>query len=154
MTAGKSDDEARLAFAAQPRRGSFDGIDLDLLDPADEDERALLIRAEHPELADAIKRGDEEIELDGQAVNPRLHLTIHEILAKQLWENDPPEVWRTARRLLDAGYERHEILHMLGSALAPTLWALLHERGPTGTEGYVRALELLPASWEEQRTGG
>jgi hypothetical protein len=49
------------------------------------------------------------------------------VLAKQLWENDPPEVWRTARRLLDAGYERHEILHMLGSALMPGLWALLHE---------------------------
>jgi hypothetical protein len=153
MTGAKSDDEARLAFAAPPARGSFEGIELALLDPADEDERALLIRAEHPALAEAIERGDEQIELDGQAMDPRLHLAIHEIVAKQLWDNDPPEVWRTARRLLDAGYERHEILHMLGSALAPTLWTLLHESAPAGTEGYVRALELLPASWEEQRRG-
>ena len=154
MSAGKRDDEARLAFAATAAHGSFDDIDLGLLDPADEDQRALLIRAEHPELAEAIKRGDEEIEIDGQAINPRLHLTIHEVLAKQLWENDPPEVWQTARRLLDAGYERHEILHMLGSALVPRLWELLHEGAPADSGGYVRALQLLPASWEQQRTSG
>jgi hypothetical protein len=154
MTTEKRDDETRRAFAIPPAHGTFDDMDLALLDPADENERALLIRAEHPELAEAIERGDEEIEIDGQAMNPRLHLLIHEILAKQLWENDPPEVWQTALRLLDAGYERHEILHMLGSALASELWELLHEGTPADPEGYVRALELLPASWEQQRNGG
>jgi hypothetical protein len=93
-------------------------MELAFLDPANEGERIVLIRAEHPELAEAIDRGEEEIEIDGQVMNPRLHLTIHEIVATQLWDNDPPEVWQTARRLLDAGYERHEIPHMLGSALA------------------------------------
>jgi hypothetical protein len=154
MNAGKRDDEARLAFAAPAAHGAFDDIDLALLDPADEDQRALLIRAEHPDLTEAIERGDEEIEIDGQAINPRLHLTIHEVLAKQLWENDPPEVWQTARRLLDAGYERHEILHMIGSALVPRLWELLHESAPADSEGYLRALQLLPATWEQQRKSG
>lgn len=100
-----------------------------------------MIRAEHPELASAIERGDEEIEVDGQSMNPRLHLTIHEIVAKQLWEDDPPEVWKTAQRLLDAGYERHEILHMLGSALTTRIWAVLHASEPVASEGYVRALQ-------------
>ena len=78
------DDQARRAFAVRAARATFDGLELTSLDPDDEDERALLIRAEHPELAAAIKRGDEEIEVDGQSMNPRLHLTIHEIIAKQL----------------------------------------------------------------------
>jgi hypothetical protein len=46
-------------------------------------------------------------------MNPRRHLTMHEVVATQLWEDSPPEAWGTARRLLKAGYERHEILHML-----------------------------------------
>jgi Domain of unknown function (DUF1841) len=143
--------EVRRVFAVPKASGDFDGIELGFLDPADEDERALLIRAEHPELALAIERGDEEIEIDGQAMNPHLHLTIHEIVATQLWQDDPPEVWQTGRRLLDAGYERHEILHMLGSAVATTLWAVLEESRPYASEAYVRALHLLPASWEQQR---
>ena len=141
--------EARRAFAVVRASGEFDGVPLGFLDPADEDERALLIRAEHPELALAIERGDEEIEVDGRAINPRLHLAIHEIVANQLWEDDPPEAWQTARRLLDAGYGRHEILHMLGSAVATTLWLTLEERGSGGSEAYVDALERLPASREQ-----
>jgi hypothetical protein len=42
-------------------------------------------------------------------VNPVLHIAMHEIVANQLWANDPPEMWETAVRLLDAGYERHEV---------------------------------------------
>jgi hypothetical protein len=129
-------------------------MELAFLDPANEDERTVLIRAEHPELAEAIDRGEEQIEIDGQVMNPRLHLTIHEIVATQLWDNDPPEVWQTARRLLDAGYERHEILHMLGSALATRVWAVLQERSGDDLQSYVRALRGLPASWEEQRRRG
>jgi hypothetical protein len=72
-------------------------------------------------------------------------------VAKQLWEDDPPEVWQTACQLLDAGYERHEILHMLGSALATRIWAALDESEPLASEDYVRALRLLPSSWEQQR---
>jgi hypothetical protein len=147
--------EARRAFAVPTASGDFDGIELGFLDPGDDDERALLIRAEHPDMALALERGDEEIEIEGQSMSPRLHLAIHEIVAKQLWQDDPPEVWQTACRLLDAGYERHEILHMLGSAMAATIWTVLEESSPRGSEAYVRALHLLPASWEHQRrTGG
>src|SRR5258708_21953566 len=122
MSRKGGDDEARRAFAVPALHGTFDGLELASLDPADEDDRALLIRAEHPELASAIERGDGEIEVDGQSLDPRLHLAIHEIVAAQLWEDNPVEVWQTAPRLLGSGYERHEILHMLGSALATRVW--------------------------------
>jgi hypothetical protein len=143
------DTEERRRFAAPSAHGVFDDVDLSLLDPADPDQRRFLIRAEHLELAGALEREDDEVGVD--EVNPRLHLTIHEIIATQLWDNDPPEVWQTAKRLIAAGYERHEILHMLGSALTSEIWHVLSERRPDGNDRYLHALAALPGSWEAQR---
>ncbi len=143
------DDAARRAFAAPQQSGFFRGIDLSLLDPQYRDERRLLIEAEHPELAGALEPDEEGAIVTDDEANPRLHVTLHEIVAEQLWEDDPPEAWQTARRLLAAGYERHEIFHMLGSALVPQLWRALRERQPAGRDEYVRALAALPASWED-----
>jgi len=74
-------------------------------------------------------------------------------VANQLWDDDPPEAWQTAQRLSEAGYERHEIFHMLGSALVPQLWRVLHEGKPTDRDQYRAALAALPGSWERTRTG-
>jgi Domain of unknown function (DUF1841) len=136
-------DEARLEFACPRRRGLFGELDLELLDPADPDDRHLLILAEHEELARAIEEDEDEVLVGGNPVNPRLHITIHEVVASQLWADDPPEVWETARRLLDAGYERHEILHMIGAAFTSELWTVWHERKPADTSRYVHALQAL-----------
>ncbi len=147
----QDDSKARLEFACPRGQGFFGEFDLELLDPADPDDRRFLILAEHPELASAIEDDEDEVLVGGEPLNPRLHITIHEIVANQLWADDPPEVWQTARRLLDAGYDRHEILHMIGSALTGEIWTLLHERKAADTIRYVRALEALPASWEAKR---
>jgi hypothetical protein len=147
----KGDPKARLEFACPPRQGFFGEFELELLDPADPDERRVLILAEHPELADAIDDNRDEIDAAGQPLNPHLHITIHEIVANQLWADDPPEVWQTACRLLDAGYERHEILHMMGSALTGEIWTLLHERKGADLSTYVARLRALPGSWEAMR---
>ena len=141
-----SEAEERRSFACPPGRGLFEGLDLAFLDPADPDERSVLIRAEHPDLAAAIRRGEEEVVVGGVTMNPRLHLTIHEVVANQLWADDPPEVWRTARLLLGLGYERHEILHMIGSAFSSELWQVLAAGEPSDPARYVRALEALPGS--------
>jgi hypothetical protein len=141
-----ADDHARRVFAAPPQQGVFRDIDLGLLDPDDPDERRLLIEAEHPELADALDRGDEVVRIDGDEINSRLHIAIHEIVAQQLWENEPPEAWLTAQRLLEAGHPRHEVFHMIGSALVPQFQQVLQE--VTDRDAYVRALEALPDAAE------
>jgi hypothetical protein len=84
-------------------------------------------------------------------MNPRLHLAMHEIVATQLWDNSPAEVWETAVRLLDAGYERHEILHMLSRPVSDQVWAALHDERPYDPERHVAALRELPGSWERER---
>lgn len=74
----------------------------------------MLIRAAHPELdTDA-----ETTLVDGEEMSPRLHLTI-QVIATQLADDDPPDVWATAQRLRKLGYGRHEILLMLGAGTAP-----------------------------------
>src|SRR5487761_1014760 len=115
-------DAQRLAFACPPGQGEWDEIDLGLLDPADEDERRTLIEAEHPELRGAIEDDVREIHTGGRVVSPNLHIAMHEVVANQLWADEPPEVWQTAQRLTAAGYDRHEVLHMLGSVVAGEVW--------------------------------
>lgn len=133
--------------------GTVDGIDLALLDPADPDERRLLIEAEHPMLRQALHDDLDEVVLDGQLMNPRLHIALHEIVAERLWTDDPPEAWPTAQRLSALGYDRHEVLHMLMSVLSGELYQAMQgpASGPQDPEQTAVALAALPDSWEAQR---
>jgi Domain of unknown function (DUF1841) len=118
----------------------------------DPEMRALAIRHEHPEFDEALREGRGEIDLGGGPINPRLHLAMHEIVATQLWDDSPPEVWETAVRLFDAGYERDEILHMLGRPASDQIWAALHDERPYDRDRHLAALRALPGSWERERT--
>jgi hypothetical protein len=147
MTGPQPDHDRRLAFAVPPM--AEPGEELQGLDPTDADDRALLIAAAHPEL-------DTETEtavVDGHEINPRLHLTIHEIVAAQIVDDDPPEVWATAQRLRKLGYGRHEVLHMLGAAMTPQLWGALQNQREYDREAHRAALAGLPESWERARPG-
>jgi hypothetical protein len=64
------------------------------LNPGDPDERRLLIEGEHPEYHAALADPAFDGEIDG--VNPRRHIAIHEVVANQLWEDDPAGAWRAA----------------------------------------------------------
>ena len=138
--------EERRRFACPPARGRYQELELEYLDPADPDERRILLEAEHPELRHALRRGDDEVVGDGRP-NPRLHLAMHEIVANQLWDDDPPEAWETGQRLLALGYERHEVLHMLGSVVAREVWSALTPGVPSDPRRYVAVLRELPESY-------
>ncbi len=142
--------DERRHFVADP--DALAELHLTLTDLADPDMRALVIRHEHPELDQPLRADRPDVEIDGEPINPRLHLAMHEIVATQLWDDDPPEVWETAARLLGLGYDRHEILHMLAAPVAQQVWGTLHEKRPYDRDVHVAALEALPGSWEEERT--
>jgi len=123
---------ARREFACPPIDGRVRGIDAADLDPADPDERRMLIEAEHPGMLAAIKAGRKiKGGPSGTAANPKLHVTMHEIVANQLWDGEPPETWEAAQRLLAQGYSRHEVLHMLAEVASGLVWKALHEQ-PAG----------------------
>jgi hypothetical protein len=85
-------------------------------------------------------------------MNPRLHVAMHEVVANQMWNADPPEVWETAERLQGLGYERHEILHMLAGVVGENIWEMLAEKRRYDADSYRAALAALPESWEKERT--
>ena len=144
---GLGSESERRQFACPQARGRYQGIELEYLDPADPDERRILLEAEHPELHRALRRRDDEVVVGGQPINPRLHIAMHEIVANQLWDDDPPEVWRAAQRLRALGYERHEVLHMLCSAVAREVWSVMDPGEPTDPARYITALNELPESY-------
>lgn len=111
------------------------------IDPADPDQRALAVRREHPEYAEALSDLVGEALVDG--VNPRLHLALHEIVTNQLWDADPPGVWPAALRLFASGMDRHDVLHALGEVATRHVHAALHERRPYDAAAYGADLEAL-----------
>ena len=121
----------------------------DLTDP---DVRAVVIRADHPELDRALRDGKDELIVEGEPISIRLHLTMHQVLATQLAEDDPPEVYLTAQRLLAAGYQRHEVLHMLATPIVEQIHATMHAGEGYDRDRHLAALAALPGSWEQHRT--
>jgi len=111
------------------------------LDPNDPDERAILIEGEHPEYHEALADPGFEDEIDG--VNPRLHLAMHELVANQLWDDDPPEAWQAARRLRDLGEDRHDILHAIGAVVMTQLHASMMGQQDVDNERYRAELNQL-----------
>lgn len=140
-------EAARKEFACPTASGVVDDIDLGLLDRDDEDQRRIIIEAEHPELKQALDEDIDEVRHGSAVMSPGLHIAMHEIVTNQLWADTPPEMWETAERLTAAGYARHDVLHMLGSVVSGQVWQamvdgapLRHRAGALGTGGLAREL--------------
>jgi hypothetical protein len=155
VASGPPDREARVALALPPldpeaRGRALDlGFDLADLNAEDPDDRSLLIRLAHPELDDAVNDGRETVLVGGEEMNPRLHFALHEVVATQIIDNDPPDAFATAQRLLAAGRDHHEVLHMLGFVVSGQLWGAMHDRPEYSPAEYLAALAALPDSFDE-----
>jgi hypothetical protein len=136
----------RRSWALPPAHGTWQGLDLELLDLGDEDERALLIEARHPDFADALQ-GDDDVIVDGEPVNPRLHVAMHQVVANQLLADDPPETWQTVQRLAGLGYDWHNIMHMIASLVTEDVYWALKEYRQADPAAYARRLNGLPGDW-------
>jgi hypothetical protein len=131
----------RRMFAVPHLSARIDGEQFDYFNPGDPDDRTFLIQSEHPEWHALLRDPSFEGEVDG--VNPRLHLVMHEIITNQLWDNDPPEAWLAAKRLLAAGVERHDAFHEIGGIFMRLLHPVLTAGKPMDTDAYLSALRKL-----------
>jgi hypothetical protein len=95
----------RRAFAFPVLEGWHSGTDLNSLDPADPQDRRALLAADHATPAPG---------------GVGRHIERHMVLADRLWRGDPPELWEAAQRLLDAGQDRHLVMHALMAVLDHT----------------------------------
>ena len=96
----------------------------DDVDVADPDERAALLTVD----------GD----LSPVQVAARL------VVANQVLDDDPPEAWMNAARLLAAGLDRHDVLRQIVLTLTPQLLRGLNDQQPFDRVAYAAALGRLP----------
>jgi Domain of unknown function (DUF1841) len=141
----------RRSWALPRAHGTYQGLDLELLDPGNEDERALLIEALHLEFADAL-HGEDDVIVDGETVNPRLHVAMHQVVANQLLANDPPQTWQTVQRLAGLGYDWHNIMHMIAALVTEDVYLALTEHRQPDPAAYARRLSELPGDWPPPET--
>jgi hypothetical protein len=137
----------RRSWAAPPGHGTYQGLDLERLNPDDEDERGFLLEAQHLEMAEALERHEEITTESGETVNPRLHVTLHGVVANQLLADDPPETWQTVRRLAGLGYDWHNVMHMIMELVSEDFYRVMAEKRRFDRADYVRRLNALPGDW-------
>jgi hypothetical protein len=92
----------RRALAFGVLDGTFRGTNLRQLDPAKDEDRRLLLAADHQDADGSVSQE---------------HIDKHAALAERLWRGDPPELWDAAQRLLDLRMGRHDVVHALIDAL-------------------------------------
>lgn len=136
----------RQSWAVPAGHGTHAGIELEHLRPGDDEELLMLLEAYHPELKGAFEH-DHDLEIDGETMNPRLHLLMHQSVARQLLDDDPPETWQTVQRLAGLGYDWHNVMHMIAALVTDSVWRSQAERAPFDPEDYVRRLNELPGDW-------
>ena len=134
----------RRDWAVPPGHGTYQGLDLEQLDPDDEDERKLLLEALHLEMAEALEQHEEMTGPDGEPMSPTLHVTLHLIVANQLMADDPPETWQTVQRLSRLGYDWHNVIHLVMGPVTEAVYEALVDKRPFDRADYVRRLAELP----------
>jgi hypothetical protein len=136
----------RRSWAMPLGHGTYQGLHLELLDPADEGELTFLIEAQHPDFEDAL-RSDEEMIVNGEPFSPRLHIAMHQVAASQLLADDPPETWQTVQRLAALGYDWHNVMHMIAAVVSEDVYHAMKEHRQFDHADYARRLNELPRDW-------
>ncbi|SCX76194.1 hypothetical protein [Nitrosospira sp. Nsp13] len=70
---------------------------------------------------------------------------IYEIVNTQFQENSPPQVRRTAERLIASGYTDEEAFTLVGCALSHEMFEVLGSEQDFDEARYIASLERLPA---------
>ena len=135
----------RLSWATPEGHGTWKGIDLELLDPGDEDELGLLVEALHD--CQDLSWSGLAATPSGPVGNPRLHVAMHQIVSRQLRADDPPQTWQTVQRLAGLGYGWHDIMHMIAGLVAQDVGTVFTTQRRFDPADYIRRLDDLPADW-------
>ncbi|MGA2068619.1 MAG: DUF1841 family protein [Thermoguttaceae bacterium] len=101
---------------------------------------------DHPEFRRAMDRDnlpEETIQPNGEPMSPRLHLTMHSIVERQLAADDPPGVAAIARQLEELGVSHHDVRHYIGQAVTDQIWAMTHHHRAFDREEYFAKLRKL-----------
>lgn len=76
--------------------------------------------------------------------NLRFQGTLRAIIANQIADDDPPQTWLTAQRLLGLGMTREQVMNELTMTLCPHILAVLSKKEPFDAGEYLADLARLP----------
>ena len=105
---------------------------------------------DHPEYREGIEAGtlpEEILDEGGELMNPRLHLTLHTIVEKQIAADEPQGVAEIARQLAALGVSRHNIRHAIATPLVEQLWAMQTEGAEFDEADYLEQLRDVVDSY-------
>ncbi len=114
-------------------------------DELDEDDSEEMVWEMHPDLNRMRLDGtlpEEMVDGAGNITSPRMHINMHAIIERQLFNNDPEGITDLA-----VGYEQenkltsHEIRHALAAAVSEQIWLMSKERRLFDTQQYFLAIE-------------
>jgi hypothetical protein len=144
---GDPDPGDRRSWAVPPAHGVYRGMELERLDPDDEDQLTFLLEAHHPEMAEALELHEEMVTASGDVINPTMHVLLHTVVAKQILADDPPQTWQAVQRLAGLGYDWHNVMHMISELVSNDLWHAQAEGQAFDLADYLRRLAELPGDW-------
>lgn len=120
-----------------------DGGAFEVRDPGQADMADMqAIATEHPELSDALARGEHMVDEEGKEFSPMLHVTIHQIIRNQVRQDDPPGIRDIFETLLQCTGDRHAAEHEIGGVLVGHLHVLLHDREAFNAAQYLTDLRI------------
>lgn len=93
---------------------------------------------------DRIAVVEEYLALPPDAPSRRARMAIRTVVATQILHDDPPDTWRTVRRLEAEGLDRDRILSQLAMVMTERVEAILGSNTPVDHSEYVAALDALP----------
>ncbi|WP_236790174.1 hypothetical protein [Amycolatopsis sp. GM8] len=135
-------DESEVAALLERRQFAIPSVYTEIadeeveLDPADPEQRRLLVIGEHPEFQASLAEDD----LDEESF---LRVAAHTTVVDQLWDDEPAEVWQAAQRLLGRGVERTQVLEELAGVLEARLETGESDGLEFDLDDYVHALDEL-----------
>lgn len=135
-------DDAAIAEVLERRQFAVPSVYTEIageeveLDPADPEQRRLLVIGEHPDFQESLA----EDEVDAATF---MRVTAHTTVVDQLWDHEPAEVWQAVQRLLRTGLERAQVLETIAVTLEERLETNDAEGLEFDIDDYCRALEEL-----------
>jgi hypothetical protein len=75
--------------------------------------------------------------------SPVLHEQIHDIVEKQIEENNPKETRKTLDRLINSGYDRHDAIHMIGTVVVEEIYQTMKFNETFNGDRFVKNLQKL-----------
>jgi hypothetical protein len=104
-----------------PGHGTYRGLDLERVDPDDENERTALLEAQHLEMEEALEAHEEIVTETGER--------------------------QAVQRPAGLGYDWRNVMHMIMSPASSFLYQAMTAKQPFDREVYRRRLDELPGDW-------